>query len=200
MARHATIIGQIRDCNGFQWDVREIRPSSHDFSLYFGWPHGQRGKGYGGPRLIPTRELRAYWRYHSLDRNGAIFDLPAAPTTLKRVRRIFGFDSYGAHHKWWLERIDDLCNLSGAHFARKYDVHESDVSVVAKSFFGPKIRPTRWYLEPETFLLLTGSSPHAFVAMELGITLGASRRLRSNLRRAPSSVKGASSVVAGAGT
>jgi len=183
MARHATIIGTTLDREGFPWDIRESRPTSHGFDLHFGWPHAQRGKGYGGPRLIPTPELYRYWAADRLARDGRIYDLPCSHTALRRARRIFGFNLYLAHQRWWIERLDDLCNLSGAEFARKHAICEPDVSKASRFFFGSRQRPNYWYLEPKTFALLVSDLPHAFISVQLGISIGASRRLRFNLRR-----------------
>ena len=187
MARKATIIGTSRDFEGFVWDVRESRPTNHGFDLLLGWPflgaEPQRGKGFGGPRIIPTRELQAYWDGNQLARDGAIYDLPAGRTALKRVRALFGFNLYLANESWWLDRLSDLADMSGADFSRKHNVCESEVSIAHKSFFGSRQRPNGWYREPSTKSLLVSGLPHAYVADQLSISMGASARLRSMLNR-----------------
>lgn len=183
MARHATIIGETEDLDGFLWDVREVRPTRHGFSLFIGWPSGFRGKGCGGPRLIPTRELQDYWAARALSRDGSIFDLPAGATALKRLRRSMGFNSYAAHQQWWQEHIFDLARLSLTDFARIHGVCLSDVSRVSKEFFGPRQRHPGWFQQPQAKALLLSDLPHAWVAHKLGISIGASGRLRSMLRR-----------------
>lgn len=184
-ARTATIIGSRNDVFGCRWDVRELRPTNHGFQLAIGWPirHGERmsGKGYGGPRIIPTRALYRYWRKCQLARDGSIYDLPASRRALQRVRRILGFNFYSANRRWWEDRLCDLSTLTGAEFARLHDVCESDVSLAYKEIFGSRNRPRFWWREQEVASLLLSDTPHYQIAETLDISVGASRRLRHML-------------------
>jgi len=183
MARHATIIGHCHDMTGDLWDIREARPTRHGFSILIGWPAGCRGPGYGGPGVIPTPELFAYWDARRLHRDNSVYDLPVARSTIKRVRKLFGINFYLEHQQWWLERLEDLATLPGADFACKYHRHEGVVGVAHKALFGRRLRKPGWHLEPAALSLLVGELPHAVVAERLGIALGSARRLRSILRR-----------------
>lgn len=183
MARHATIIDQSRDLYGEPWDIRESRETTHGFCLLLGWPEGCRGKGYGAPRIVPTKDLHGYWETRQLARDGSIYDLPASRTALKRIRQLMGLNYYVAQEQWWLERIEDLATLSGADFRRKHGSNIVTISQVHKSLFGRRQREPGWYLHPDAHLLLTGPLPHIVVAEKLNISVGASRRLRSILRR-----------------
>jgi hypothetical protein len=187
MARKAIIIGQIEDSDGFPWDVREVRQTSHGFDLFFGWPviagDAQRGKGCGGPRLIPTKALYAYWEKNKFARDGSIYNLPASRSCLKRVRAALGCNLYLANEQWWIDRLTDLCALSGAAFSRRHSVAQSDVSIAHTAFFGPRQRPNGWYSEPAIKALLMSDLPHGWVAQKFGISIGASQRLRSLLKR-----------------
>ena len=137
MARKATVIGTSKDLIGRWWDVREARPTTHGFDLLFGWPQAadgspQRGKGAGGPRIVPTRALYRYWRGCRIQRDGSIYDLPAGRSALKRVRQQLRYNDYAAHSAWWDERVGDLQTLTLQAFARKHGVHISQASVARR--------------------------------------------------------------------
>lgn len=187
MARKAIIIGQSRDMFGRLWDVREERPTRHRFSLLIGWPLApdgtrQSGKGYGGPGLVPTRDLYRYWRKGRLKR-GYIYDLPASSTAIKRVRSLMRFNQYQDRRRWWMARVEDLLDLSGAEFARRHKVLESDVSEARKYFFGSRQRPNGWWREPEIRAIICSDLSHAEISRRLEIPLSSSRRLRHLLEK-----------------
>jgi hypothetical protein len=192
MARTALLIGHTRDVFGQAWDVREERPTAHGFPLRFGWPclddgEPQRGKGYGGPRLIPTRALYRYWWRLGMRRDGSIYDLPVGKTAIKRLRRMLGLNMYDLHRHWWMERIAELHDLSCTAFATKYELDLSTVSEARKEFFGTRIRPARWWELPEYTAMLTANLATGKIADELKIAPSSVRRLRSMLVKSGSS-------------
>lgn len=183
MARRATIIGTTTDFEGSLWDVRESRNTKHGFSLLFGWPSGRRGPGWGGPRLIPTQDLLAYFAAVRLRRDGAIYDLPAAATTIKRIRRLLGLDYYCDNAEWWLDRLEDLSSMSGVRFSQVHGVEQSMVSEMHTRFLGKRNREPNWWREEPNAELLKSDLPRAYVADRLGISIGAVGRLRWILRK-----------------
>src|ERR1035438_59695 len=113
MKRNPKILGQVRDVEGSLWDVRQIRDTKHSFDLLFGSPEPRLGSYRGGlPRLIATQPLIDFWEANRTKRDGVLFDLPAGRTTLKRVRRRFGFNNLDDIAEFWMERIEDLDELS----------------------------------------------------------------------------------------
>ena len=138
MAERAIIIGQAKDLAGCWWDIRERRPTSHGFDLFFGWPESvdgapSRGKGFGGPRLVPTRALYRYWRSCRMRRDGSIYDLPIGRSTAKRVRGLMRYDDYEDYHRWWAARAGDLRTLTLEAFAARHGVFISQVSVARQN-------------------------------------------------------------------
>jgi hypothetical protein len=183
MARQATLIGTATDFWGDGWDVRESRETAHGFELLFGWPDGCRGKGFGGPRLIATKELNGYFIEHALDRDGSIYDLPAGRTAIKRIRQLLGHNLYTQSAAWWEDRIDDLSDLSGGEFARKHSVDESTVSEWRKALLGVKrLREPMWWKHEGAASILGSDLPRSFVAQVLDISVGSVGRLRWRIR------------------
>src|ERR1039457_7077209 len=109
MKRKPTILGHVRDVEGGLWDVREIRDTKYGFDLLFGSPAPCLGSYRGGlPRLIATQPLIDFWEANQTKHDGVLFDLPAGRTTLKRIRRRFGFNNLDDISEFWKERIEDL--------------------------------------------------------------------------------------------
>jgi hypothetical protein len=59
----------------------------------------------------------------------------------------------------------------------------SKVSEMRIRLFGRKLRLNGWWREDTAHSLLISDLPHAFVAEKLSISIGASSRLRSLLKR-----------------
>lgn len=180
MARHATIIGHVRDAWGDPWDVRESRPTKHGFALQIGWPAGCRGKGYGGPRAIPTPELVAYLERHR--RDAGVWDLPIGRTAVKRLRRLLGHNRYIDAAEWWEDRAADLATLTLEQFAAKHGRKVGAVERARLALYGKTNRDHGWYRQEPARSLLIGNTPRAEVADRLGISIGAVGRLRWVLR------------------
>ena len=181
MARRAKIIRCIDDFCGDRWDAREARPTEHGWPIWFGWPHGfRRGRGgIGGPRVIITATLKKYlWVNRKKD-----VDLPIGRTTVRILRHTLGLDWQEERRDWWEAHADQLAEMTGADFARLYGLSQAIVSLNHKAMFGRRVRPVGWWEQEPAFSLLIGSLPHSYVAAELGISIGASGRLRSVLRR-----------------
>ena len=187
MGRRANIIGRCRDLFGCEWDIRESRPTRYGFDLQIGCPidaqgHRLSGQGHGGPRLVPTRSLyRYWWRLHRAC-DGRIYDLPIARSSVKRVRALLDLNLYAQYRRWWMQHIEDLHDLTCTEFAKRYGLHLSDGSKTRRQFFGARKRAVGWWRDPEIAVLLQSNLPHVVIAERLGISIGASRRLRSILR------------------
>lgn len=107
MSRKATILYRAADSLGRLWDVREERPTNHGWPLLLGWPADTpRGQGAGGPRVVPTQELTAYFAAHKLAPSK--MDLPIGRTAIKRLRKLFGMDWYKDNAEWWQDHCFEL--------------------------------------------------------------------------------------------
>src|SRR5437868_5316687 len=81
------VVGHVHDVDGALWGVRDVRGTKHGFDLLYGSPVSRFGSYVSGlPRLIATQPLWDFWDANRTKRDGAIYDLPAGRTTLKRVR------------------------------------------------------------------------------------------------------------------
>lgn len=133
MGRVATIIGQVIDVHGIEWDVRERRSTPHGWYVYIGWPKGeQRGRGGRGVATIPTQCLMEYIGNTRLKD----IDLPIGSQAIKRLRSEHGITwDWDA---WWQYRADDLksmtlesfcqrhgCSIGAASQRRKWIIKES---------------------------------------------------------------------------
>lgn len=178
MARHARIIAQVGDAWGSLWDVHAARETTHGWSLMLGWPVGlPRGRGgSGGVRVILTRELAAYLEAHRMA-PGAMA-LPCGRGVIKRLRALLGMDWRTDNEAWWLDRLDDLADLSGVEFARRHGVSSAAVSHAHKACFGPRLRPSGWWRDPVVVSILSSDHPRAWIADVLGISVGAVGRMR----------------------
>jgi hypothetical protein len=185
MARIATIVGWAIDNWGDSWDVREERPTKHGFNVLLGWPYGCRGKGFGGPRVIVTAELAAFFEARRLAR-GEFYDLPAGRTAIKRVRRLLGMNFYDDSAQWWIDHADDVFTMSGVEFSERYGIHESTVSKIRVQVFGRRFRDPFWWKEPAPRAILLSTQPCSMIADRLEISVGAVRRLRHCLNRSES--------------
>lgn len=115
MARKATIIGTATDWSGDLWDVRESRPTVHDFDLLLGWPQSAaRGRGGRGVAIILTVELADYL---SCTRLFAV-DLPCGRNAIKRMRADIGVRWVASD--WWGARLPDLASLTLEQFCTRH--------------------------------------------------------------------------------
>lgn len=112
----------IRDIWGERWTVSERRPTNYGFAIYMGWPYIPNGPQKGGrAALIVTAPLAAHLR--ATVQRPHFLPLPVGRKTLRRVRELIGVDHRvwtDARIFWWVDRIDDLANLSVVKFARKH--------------------------------------------------------------------------------
>ncbi len=172
MARHAKILYQFPDAGGWLWDVREERPTSHGFSLLFGWPFGvPRGRGgSGGPALIPTVELVAHMEIYRA--NPGAIDLPCAKGPITRLRALLGHHRYGDRAKWWEDRIGDLMRLSGRKFIAIHgNCTESSASLWRRRLGGDRrARQEDWWREPRALQLLQSNMSTYAIAHILHIS------------------------------
>lgn len=121
MSRIATIIGQCRDHEGRDWDIREERATAHGWQLLLGWPADTpRGQGGGGVRIIPTAELMAYLKDHAF--RPIEMDLPCGRTAIRRLRRIVCLYWFADNPQWWTDHKDELLASVLSDFCEKYDV------------------------------------------------------------------------------
>lgn len=178
MARQATILDQITDAFGGEWDVRERRPTAHGFDIALGWPSDQlRGRGQaGGPRVILTEDLVIYLAAHR-DRPKDI-RLPIGRTALKRLRRILGHHWQIDRAAWWESRTDDLSDLTIEQFCARHQVSAGAVVNARHALFGPALRPAGWWRKEEVAAILLSDRPRVEIADALGISVGSIGRLR----------------------
>jgi len=181
LARVATIIGSANDAWDDAWDVREARPTAHGFEVLLGWPAGARGKGYGGPRVIPTRPLVDYLERHR--RDAAVWQLPIGRGAIKRLRRLLGHNRYSDADAWWQARLDDLSTMTIEEFASRHNRKHSAVERAMLAYVGKRCRDAGWYRVPGVREILVGDLPRAHVAYLLHISVGAVGRLRWMLRQ-----------------
>lgn len=184
MARQATIIDRISDAFGDEWDVREYRPTAHDFDVALGWPSGQlRGAGQaGGPRVILTASLVAYLTAHRDSPKN--IRLPIGRTAIKRLRSILGHHWQIDRASWWEDRVEDLSDLTIDEFSRRHNVAVGSVVNARHSLFGPKLRPAGWWRVADIAKLLIANRPRVEIAGELGISVGSLGRMRYALKHA----------------
>jgi len=185
LARRATIVDQIVDAFGDEWDVREYRPTAHGFDLALGWPSDRpRGAGQaGGPRVILTENLVLYLT--SMRHTPARIRLPIGRTAIKRLRRILGHDWQIDRAAWWEERTDDLSDMTIEEFAARHGVSVGAVVNARHAVLGRVLRPAGWWRAPDVAALLLSDRPRADIAADLDISIGSLGRLRWMLRRSP---------------
>ena len=182
LARQATIIDQMTDAFGDEWDVREYRATQHDFVIAFGWPADQlRGAGQaGGPRVIMSEDLVIYLA--SLRDRPKDIRLPIGRTTLKRLRRILGHHWQIDRATWWESRTEDLSDLTIEQFCALHEVSAGAVVNARHALFGPHLRPAEWWRAPDVADIILADKPRADIASDLGISIGSVGRLRYMLK------------------
>lgn len=156
MSRIATIIGQCRDHEGRDWDIREERITAHGWPLLLGWPADTpRGQGGGGVRIIPTAELMAYLKINAF--RPAEMELPCGKTAIKRLRRLACLYWLADSPQWWTDRKDDLLTLTLSEFCKKHGV-----SVGAASQWRKQLRKDKDKMESDDITV-----PEAAQALEV---------------------------------
>ena len=103
---------QIFDVDGSLWNVREARATKHGFDLLFGIPanSGISPRDIGPKRLIATPALVTYWEVNRTN-EGAVNDLPAGRSTLKRIRKRLRFDFFQDRRNLWKKRRSEPTGL-----------------------------------------------------------------------------------------
>ena len=182
MSRHAKILYETPDAEGWAWDVREERDTEHGFPILLGWPTGvPRGQaGCGGPAAIPTTPLVAYMQLHR-DAPGQM-QLPLGKHTITRLRRLLGHHRYQDRAAWWEARIDDLLALSGEQFCAKHGSSIAAASIWRRRLGDDRrARPADWWREPKVLSLLrSGMSTYAIAhALNISTSLAWSGRQRA---------------------
>lgn len=183
MARKATIVDQIKDYWGDEWDVREYRRTDHGFRIALGWPAGiPRGAGgAGGPRAILTEPVVAYLADLRDAPQG--IRLPIGRTTLGRLRRTLGHHWRIDRAAWWESRVEDLSDLPLTAFAVKHGVSIAAASYARSALFGAATRPAGWWRAPDVTEIILSDMPRAVVAESLDVSVGTIGRLRWLLRQ-----------------
>ena len=179
------VLFQVRDVENDLWDVREIRATRHGFDVLYGSPVYRLSNYRSGPCLIVTKELFAHWEANKTNRDGALFDLPAGRTTLKRARSRLGLNDNQDLKDYWNERIHELETLSAREFAAR---HNLDVGLVFDSrlrVLGKRARELNWWRTPDTLDILRSNITLREVGEKLGIGTTHAKRLRDRTRLAP---------------
>src|SRR5579875_1819772 len=174
------ILGTVRDVEGSLWDVRAIRETKHGFDLLFGSPSASHLQSYRGglPRLIATQALYDFWHANRTMHDGAIFDLPAGRTTLKRVRRRLGFNYLDDKADFWQKRIEDLCTLSAREFAARHNVDIHVASESRRKLIGKRARDLGWWTHPSSLQVLQSKITLREMGERLNISTSQAHRLK----------------------
>ncbi|MBL8236397.1 MAG: hypothetical protein JNM66_03200 [Bryobacterales bacterium] len=179
MKRKVTIVGQVTDIEGRKWDVCEVRPTKHGFSLLFGIPEVDQGVLYGlNFSLIATQELWDFWDANRTELHGFVFDLSAGRTTLKRMRSRLGFHFRHDHWDFWMDRADELNSLPTYVFAEKYGVTEQRVREWRYRVLGQTARDIGWWRKPRVLKILLSELSLSQAGKKLGISISQAHRLR----------------------
>jgi len=145
---------QIFDVDGSLWDVREARATKHGFDLLFGLPATSGlGRFIGPIRLIATPALVSYWHAHRTV-EGAIYDLPAGRTTIKRLRSRLRLNFFTDRRDLWKKRTGDLKTLPTREFAERYGVPFHVASDWRFLLLGRATRPLDWWRHPAVLAVL----------------------------------------------
>ena len=183
MKRKFPVLGQVRDVENSLWDVRQIRDTQRGFDLLFGTPARHHGSYQGGlPRLIATRSLIDFWDANRIKHDGVLYDLPAGRSTLKRVRRRFGFHYWDDLSEFWKERIEDLEELSAREFAARHKVDVDVVFDTRRKLLGKRARDIGWWRKARPLKVLLSNIPLREMGEKLCISISQAKRLRDRAR------------------
>jgi hypothetical protein len=177
------IIGKVKDVDGAEWYVRDIRTTKHGFDLLFGSPVSRVNGFVGLPRLIATHPLKDFWEVNRLRRDATIYDLPAGRTTLKRVRQRLGFHVGNDTAKFWNSHIVDLRTLSAPKIAAKHNINLCVVRGARYRVLGKTMRERGWWREPRVVNILLSRLTLREMGKKLGIGITHARRLRERARQ-----------------
>src|SRR5258708_39963630 len=105
------ILGKVTDAFGVRWDIDEVRPTMHGFSILLGWRHGHpRGRCFGRSSVILTRALARYLKLFRA--NPAKAELPISFASIVNLRKKLGHHWTKDRRRWWEERQEDLSQLT----------------------------------------------------------------------------------------
>lgn len=166
------------DIWGDAWTIREARATGMGWDVLLGRPHPVVGPA--GPAVVVTQPLAAYLETVRHDPQQAAQGLPIGATAIKRLRRLLGHHWRADRALYWLERLPDLTDLTGAEFAARHGDSEGAISQWRTALLGPRLRPAGWWREPKAADALT-TWPVAAAANAYGLTAPSVRRLRSAL-------------------
>ena len=171
---------QVFDIDGTLWDVREARETNHGFDLLFGVPANSRlGKYIGPKRLLATPALVAYWETNRTN-EGAIYDLPAGRTTIKRLRKRLRMHFFKDRRNQWKRRAADLKTLPTKEFAERYQVSKELTNSWRHLLLGRAVRPVDWWQHPKALAVLrTPGLKLREIAKALNIGTSHANRLRT---------------------
>lgn len=177
------VIGETIDADGHLWYVRQVRETKHGFDLLFGSPES-RVEPFPTrlPRLIPTQSLKDFWEANKMLHDHTIYDLPAGRSTLKRVRRRFGFDVRKDSVKYWKAHIDDLRMLSARQVAAKHQINDCVIRQVRQKLLGKMTRDFGWWREARVMNILLSPLTLREMGKKLGIGTSHAARLRTRAR------------------
>jgi len=173
---------QIFDVDGSLWNVREARATKHGFDLLFGIPanSGISPRDIGPKRLIATPALVAYWEVNRTN-EGAVNDLPAGRSTLKRIRKRLRFDFFQDRRNLWKKRTGDMKTLPTGEFADRYNVPTEQANDWRMRLVGRVARPLDWWQHPEALAILRNPGITR-TAMAKALNIGTSHAHRLRLR------------------
>ncbi len=183
MKRQLTIVGQVTDVEGRKWDVCDVRPTKHGFSLLFGVPEVDQGVLYGlNASLIATEELWHFWDANRTELHGFLFDLPAGRTTLKRMRSRLGFHFHHDQWDFWIDRAEELHSLPAQEFAEKHGVTIERVFEWRRRIVGKVARETGWWRTPRVLKILLSDLSLSQAGKKLRISISQTHRLRERAK------------------
>jgi hypothetical protein len=185
MKRKFPILGQVRDVEGGEWDVLDIRDTKHGFDLLFGSPRPRVGYWGGPPRLIATQPLIDFWQANRTKHDGVLYDLPAGRTTLKRMRHRLGFHYLDDLSQFWKDRIEDLETLSAREFAMRHKVDVEVAIDTRRRLLGRRTRDPGWWRKARPLKILLSNISLSQMGRKLRISISQAKRLRDRARRQP---------------
>jgi hypothetical protein len=184
-------VGRLKDVDGVLWDIRDVRDTKYNFSLYFGTPANNHGSYRGGlPRLIATKPLRDFWRSNPVESRGFTYDLPAGRTTLKRLRKRLGLHYLDDLTEFWTDRLADLKSLPMRDFAARHRVPVQVALERRRQMVGKFARECDWWRTPKIRKILLFGLTLREICEKLDISPTHASRLRIRARQEPSGSTG----------
>ncbi len=160
------------------WLVMQARPTGHDFVIFLGRP--REATGPMGAEVIVTPELMAHFEKHR--RSPGAMDIPLSGTTIKRIRSLLGFNKYQDLEMWWLDRLNDLHELTTADFCARHRVWPSMVVLARHAYLNEHRLPEKdWWKKGEMRDMLLSKMPAAWIAQKVGLAGGTIRKYRAAL-------------------